>query len=161
MYYMYEEGKNPWWTVHVCPLLQGSYGPRKSWKTLLIFWSPGNPWKPLENLTELYWKNISVKGCILLISLQVTIEIVDFRIISKLQNFCVRKLLIFTCLCCRHVEEFSPRAVYTSGKASTAAGLTAAVVKDEDSSEFVIEAGALMLADNVRIIMNLFWLTQQ
>jgi len=47
------------------------------------------------------------------------------------------------------VEEFSPRAVYTSGKASTAAGLTAAVVKDEESQEFVIEAGALMLADNV------------
>uniref|UniRef100_A0A673X6Y1 DNA replication licensing factor MCM6 n=1 Tax=Salmo trutta TaxID=8032 RepID=A0A673X6Y1_SALTR len=44
----------------------------------------------------------------------------------------------------KHVEEFSPRAVYTSGKASSAAGLTAAVVRDE----FVIEAGALMLADN-------------
>ena len=50
---------------------------------------------------------------------------------------------------CRQVDEFSPRAVYTSGKASTAAGLTAAVVKDEESHEFVIEAGALMLADNV------------
>ena len=49
------------------------------------------------------------------------------------------------------MEEFSPRAVYTSGKASSAAGLTAAVVKDEESNEFVIEAGALMLADNVRI----------
>lgn len=46
------------------------------------------------------------------------------------------------------VEEFCPRAIYTSGKASSAAGLTAAVVKDEDSFEFVIEAGALMLADN-------------
>lgn len=53
------------------------------------------------------------------------------------------------CVCFRRVEEFSPRAVYTSGKASTAAGLTAAVVKDEESHEFVIEAGALMLADNV------------
>ncbi|KAJ8891321.1 hypothetical protein PR048_010837 [Dryococelus australis] len=48
----------------------------------------------------------------------------------------------------RQVADFSPRAVYTSGKASTAAGLTAAVVKDEDSFDFVIEAGALMLADN-------------
>ena len=55
----------------------------------------------------------------------------------------------------RQVEEFSPRAVYTSGKASSAAGLTAAVVKDEESHEFVIEAGALMLADNVsRTSMN-------
>ena len=52
----------------------------------------------------------------------------------------------------RQVEEFSPRAVYTSGKASSAAGLTAAVVKDEESHEFVIEAGALMLADNVSLV---------
>ncbi|CAG9861738.1 unnamed protein product [Phyllotreta striolata] len=48
----------------------------------------------------------------------------------------------------KQVFEFSPRAVYTSGKASSAAGLTAAVVRDEESHEFVIEAGALMLADN-------------
>lgn len=48
----------------------------------------------------------------------------------------------------KQVSEMSPRAVYTSGKASSAAGLTAAVVKDEESSDFVIEAGALMLADN-------------
>lgn len=46
------------------------------------------------------------------------------------------------------VAEMCPRAVYTSGKASSAAGLTAAVVKDEESFDFVIEAGALMLADN-------------
>ena len=39
------------------------------------------------------------------------------------------------------MEEFSPRAVYTSGKASSAAGLTAAVVRDEETGEFVIEAG--------------------
>ena len=45
------------------------------------------------------------------------------------------------------IADFAPvRAVYTSGKASTAAGLTAAVVRDEDGG-FVIEAGALMLAD--------------
>lgn len=48
----------------------------------------------------------------------------------------------------RQVADFSPRAVYTSGKASSAAGLTAAVVRDEESFDFVIEAGALMLADN-------------
>ncbi|KAF0480808.1 MCM-domain-containing protein [Gigaspora margarita] len=36
-------------------------------------------------------------------------------------------------------------------KASSVAGLTAAVVKDEESGDFTIEAGALMLADNVSI----------
>ncbi len=48
----------------------------------------------------------------------------------------------------KYVCGFMPRAVYTSGKASSAAGLTAAVVKDEETGEFTIEAGALMLADN-------------
>ncbi|GME81856.1 unnamed protein product [[Candida] boidinii] len=48
----------------------------------------------------------------------------------------------------KYVNAFSPRAVYTSGKASTAAGLTASVVRDEESGEFTIEVGALMLADN-------------
>ena len=41
-----------------------------------------------------------------------------------------------------------PRAIYTSGKASSAAGLTASVTKDEETGEFTIEAGALMLSDN-------------
>lgn len=48
----------------------------------------------------------------------------------------------------KYVVSFLPRAVYTSGKASSAAGLTASVAKDEDTGEFCIEAGALMLADN-------------
>jgi DNA replication licensing factor MCM6 len=49
----------------------------------------------------------------------------------------------------KYVADFLPRAVYTSGKASSAAGLTASVKRDDDTNEFCIEAGALMLADNV------------
>ena len=48
----------------------------------------------------------------------------------------------------KYVCNFLPRAVYTSGKASTAAGLTAAVQRDVETGDFCIEAGALMLADN-------------
>ncbi|ORZ17062.1 DNA replication licensing factor mcm6 [Absidia repens] len=48
----------------------------------------------------------------------------------------------------KYVCEIMPRSVYTSGKASSAAGLTASVIKDEETGEFSIEAGALMLADN-------------
>ncbi|KAK8231777.1 MCM2/3/5 family-domain-containing protein [Phyllosticta capitalensis] len=48
----------------------------------------------------------------------------------------------------KYICSFLPRSVYTSGKASSAAGLTAAVVKDEETGDFTIEAGALMLADN-------------
>lgn len=47
------------------------------------------------------------------------------------------------------VSRFLPRAVFASGKASTAAGLTASVTKDvELDNERVIQPGALMLADN-------------
>lgn len=46
------------------------------------------------------------------------------------------------------VCNFLPRTVYTSGKATSAAGLTAAVSRDPDSGEFTLEAGALMLADH-------------
>ncbi|GKY98716.1 hypothetical protein MPSEU_000827900 [Mayamaea pseudoterrestris] len=49
----------------------------------------------------------------------------------------------------KYVHGFLPnRTVYTSGKASSAAGLTAAVQRDRDTGEYCIEAGALMLADN-------------
>ncbi|CAG9327140.1 unnamed protein product [Blepharisma stoltei] len=48
----------------------------------------------------------------------------------------------------KYVCNFLPRSVYTSGKASSAAGLTAAVQRDLETGDFCIEAGALMLADN-------------
>ncbi|KYQ88497.1 MCM family protein [Tieghemostelium lacteum] len=48
----------------------------------------------------------------------------------------------------KYLVAFLPRSVYTSGKASSAAGLTATVVKDPETGDFNIEAGALMLADN-------------
>ncbi|EEP75857.1 DNA replication licensing factor mcm6 [Uncinocarpus reesii 1704] len=47
----------------------------------------------------------------------------------------------------KYICGLHPRAVYTSGKASSAAGLTASVVKDPETGEFTIEAGALMLAN--------------
>ena len=48
----------------------------------------------------------------------------------------------------KYVHGFLPRAVYASGKSSSAAGLTASVMKDAETGEFCVEAGALMLADN-------------
>ena len=48
----------------------------------------------------------------------------------------------------KYVCDLVPRSVYTSGKGSSAAGLTAGVVKDAETGEFCIEVGALMLADN-------------
>jgi DNA replication licensing factor MCM6 len=47
----------------------------------------------------------------------------------------------------KYICSFLPRAIYTSGKSSSAAGLTASVRKDAETGEYCIEAGALMLAD--------------
>ncbi|KAI8524800.1 hypothetical protein RHMOL_Rhmol13G0177800 [Rhododendron molle] len=48
----------------------------------------------------------------------------------------------------KYASSLVPRSVYTSGKSSSAAGLTATVAKEPETGEFCIEAGALMLADN-------------
>uniref|UniRef100_A0A5B6YNW2 DNA replication licensing factor MCM6 n=1 Tax=Davidia involucrata TaxID=16924 RepID=A0A5B6YNW2_DAVIN len=48
----------------------------------------------------------------------------------------------------KYTSNLVPRSVYTSGKSSSAAGLTATVAKEPETGEFCIEAGALMLADN-------------
>jgi len=47
----------------------------------------------------------------------------------------------------RFVTKIAPRAVYTNGKGTSAAGITAAVVRDKVTGEFYLEAGALVLAD--------------
>lgn len=48
----------------------------------------------------------------------------------------------------RYISELAPRGIYASGKASSAAGLTAAAVKDEfGEGRWTLEAGALVLAD--------------
>ncbi|HTT26411.1 MAG TPA: minichromosome maintenance protein MCM [Thermoplasmata archaeon] len=48
----------------------------------------------------------------------------------------------------RYVADVAPRGVYTSGKGTTAAGLTAAAVKDDFAGgRWVLEAGMLVLAD--------------
>ena len=49
----------------------------------------------------------------------------------------------------QYVQNISPRSVYTSGKGSSAAGLTAAAVRDDfgEGQQWSLEAGALVLAD--------------
>ncbi|AQL42946.1 XRE family transcriptional regulator [Halorientalis sp. IM1011] len=49
----------------------------------------------------------------------------------------------------QYIREIAPRSVYTSGKGSSSAGLTAAAVRDDfgDGQQWTLEAGALVLAD--------------
>ncbi|WP_231186124.1 minichromosome maintenance protein MCM [Haladaptatus sp. DYF46] len=48
-----------------------------------------------------------------------------------------------------YIQHIAPRSVYTSGKGSSSAGLTAAAVRDDfgDGQQWTLEAGALVLAD--------------
>eukprot|EP00178_Gracilaria_changii_P013631 TRINITY_DN3847_c0_g1_i1.p1 TRINITY_DN3847_c0_g1~~TRINITY_DN3847_c0_g1_i1.p1 ORF type:complete len:1006 (+),score=170.50 TRINITY_DN3847_c0_g1_i1:126-3143(+) len=44
-------------------------------------------------------------------------------------------------------HRLAPRGVYTSGRGSSAVGLTAYVTRDPDSDDYVLESGALVLSD--------------
>jgi len=49
----------------------------------------------------------------------------------------------------RYISQLAPRSIYTSGKSSSAAGLTASAVKSDEFGEggWTLEAGALVIAD--------------
>ncbi len=46
-----------------------------------------------------------------------------------------------------YVHKLTPRGIYTSGKGSSAVGLTASVVRDPETRDMVLESGALVLSD--------------
>lgn len=47
----------------------------------------------------------------------------------------------------QYAYKLAPRGMYTSGKGSSAVGLTASISKDPQTGEIVLESGALVLAD--------------
>jgi len=56
----------------------------------------------------------------------------------------------------KFVEKVSPVGVYTSGKGSSAAGLTASVMRDPASRNFIMEGGAMVLADGGVVCIDEF-----
>eukprot|EP00069_Balaena_mysticetus_P008747 bmy_01180T0 len=56
----------------------------------------------------------------------------------------------------KFVEKCSPIGVYTSGKGSSAAGLTASVMRDPSSRNFIMEGGAMVLADGGVVCIDEF-----
>lgn len=47
----------------------------------------------------------------------------------------------------QYVHKIAPRGIYTSGKGSSAVGLTVYITKDPETKELVLESGALVLSD--------------
>uniref|UniRef100_A0A6Q2X1F3 DNA replication licensing factor MCM5 n=1 Tax=Esox lucius TaxID=8010 RepID=A0A6Q2X1F3_ESOLU len=56
----------------------------------------------------------------------------------------------------KFVERCSPIGVYTSGKGSSAAGLTASVLRDPVTRGFIMEGGAMVLADGGVVCIDEF-----
>ncbi len=69
--------------------------------------------------------------------------------VEQTHNYLSNSIISHNSQMLSYIQNIAPRSVYTSGKGSSSAGLTAAAVRDDfgDGQQWTLEAGALVLAD--------------
>ncbi|MEA5388409.1 ATP-binding protein [Haloarculaceae archaeon H-GB11] len=69
--------------------------------------------------------------------------------IEETHNYLTNGIVSHNSQMISYIQNIAPRSVYTSGKGSSSAGLTAAAVRDDfgEGQQWTLEAGALVLAD--------------
>jgi replicative DNA helicase Mcm len=67
--------------------------------------------------------------------------------VDEAHNFIANGFFVHNSQILQFAAKVAPRGLYTTGRGSTAAGLTAAVVREGGTGNFVLEAGALVLGD--------------
>jgi replicative DNA helicase Mcm len=110
-----------------------------------------DPWvfrRMLQSIAPSLWGLDTIKEAVMyLLFSGVSKELPDVRIRGDINVLLVGDPGTGKSQLLGYAAKTAPRGLLTTGRGSTAAGLTAAVVKEGGSGNFVLEAGALVLAD--------------
>jgi len=110
-----------------------------------------DPWvhrRILQSIApSIYGLDIVKESIMYLLFSGVTKELPDVRIRGDINVLLVGDPGTGKSQLLQYASRIAPRGLYTAGRGSTAAGLTAAVVKEGGTGNFILEAGALVLSD--------------
>jgi replicative DNA helicase Mcm len=109
-----------------------------------------DPWihrKLIQSIAPSMYGNEHIKeACLYLLFSGVPKKLPDINVRGDLNVLIVGDPSTFKSQLLRYVVSVAPRGVYTSGRGTTAAGLTASVIRTEKEG-VTLEAGAMVLAD--------------
>ncbi|KAL4499205.1 hypothetical protein ABPG72_006791 [Tetrahymena utriculariae] len=107
--------------------------------------------KLIKSVAPSIWENVDVKKGILCQlfggSVKTIHDAKDSRTRAEINCLLVGDPSVAKSQMLKYVHNLAPRGIYTSGKGSSAVGLTAYVTRDPDTKEIVLESGALVLSD--------------
>ncbi|KAL4454702.1 hypothetical protein ABPG74_021907 [Tetrahymena malaccensis] len=107
--------------------------------------------KLIKSVAPSIWENIDVKKGILCQlfggSVKTIRDAKDSRTRAEINCLLVGDPSVAKSQMLKYAHNLAPRGIYTSGKGSSAVGLTAYVTRDPDTKEIVLESGALVLSD--------------